>query len=108
MLIATTNVDIRKCFSLRDDVCELNSYIRSLIPEKYAHLNSIFNNQKYYICCKMFESTTNTMEEKKELNKALMSGTKVIGIIDTFIPMTEVECLIDEVAVKDYREESLK
>lgn len=106
MIIATRNVDIDKCFELSKDADKLEEYIMSLIPDKYQHLNSIISNQKYYINCKMFDSKVYSLDIKRELSSVLMSNVRVVGMLDTFITMREIESVVDMKAVKNYRKDT--
>lgn len=104
MLIATTNVDINKCFGLSNNKDELDKYIESLVPEKYRHISAIIGNQRYYINCRMFESREHSIDEKRDLSNMLMLHVRVAGLLGSFVTVTELEGFIDKDLVAEYRE----
>lgn len=107
MLIATTNIDIDKCFELKSDADKLHEYVMSIIPDKYKHVSAIIGNQKYYINCMMFKSRFHSIEEKRELSNTLMIHSKVAGVMNTFVTVSELEVLVDRDMVEEYRKENI-
>lgn len=104
MIIATKEIDIQKVMNIYSDRDTLNSYVESLIPEKYKHLSSIYSNQKFYINFKILENKEISMNDKIDVSRALVEDLHVVGFTDSYIPIDEVERFINHKQVSKYNE----
>ncbi len=104
MIIGTKVFDM-KILQYIDDYEGLVNYVRSLVPERYRHLNSIVNNTRYYLNIQLLQARNISKENKEKLSFMLMHRVKVVGFIDCFITCGELERRINMKAVMgDYNE----
>lgn len=104
MIIATTNIDLKKIVSLASDYDGLCDYIKSLVPDAYSHIDAIYHNTRYYINLQVLKDSKISMEKKTELSKYLTKNIRVVGYMGKYITCDDLEMHIDMQKVKRYRE----
>ena len=104
MVVATTDIDIKKIVSLESDYGGLCQYIKSLVPDHYAHIDAIYHNTRYYINLQVLKDNNIPMDKKTELSKYLTKNIRVVGFMGKYISCEDLEMHIDMQKVKKYRE----
>lgn len=104
MIIATNIFDMDKVIALRDDYEGLCSYIWTLVPERYRHIDAIYHNTRYYINMCVLKNISIPLEKKLQVSKYLTKGIRVVGYTDTYITCSELEKRINISKVNKYHE----
>ena len=104
MIIATDVFDMSKVMSLSDDYEGMCSYIWSLVPERYKHLDVIYHNTRYYVNMCVLKSTDIPLEKKLKVSKFLTRGIRVVGYTDNYITCRELENRVNMNKVNKYHE----
>jgi hypothetical protein len=104
MIIATDIFDMDKVIALRDDYEGLCSYIWTLVPERYKHIDVIYHNTRYYINMCVLKNTSIPLEKKLQISKYLTKNIRVVGYTDTYITCSELEKRINMSKVNKYYE----
>jgi hypothetical protein len=102
MIIATDNFDMNKVMSLCHDYDGLCAYVRSLVPERYKHLDTIYNNTRYYINLCVLKAKDIPMSKKQEVSKLLTRNIHVVGYTDIYITCYDLEKRISMSRVDKY------
>lgn len=102
MIIATNSFDMNKVVRLSESYEELCSYIMSLVPERYRHIDAIYHNTRYYLNLEVLKSKDIPMDKKTALSKLLTKGIRVVGYMDIYITCNEMERKINMKKVDQY------
>lgn len=104
MIVATNafNMDeVRSVIKSGGDLCE---YVRSLIPNRYRHIDGIYHNTRYYLNLVILKSKDFSLQEKTDASAALTKGLHVVGYMDCYIDCGLLERHIDMRKVNKYFE----
>jgi hypothetical protein len=104
MIIATDSFDLDKVIALRENYEELCNYVKTLVPDRYKHIDAIYHNTRYYINMCVLKNTSIPMERKLQVSKYLTKGIRVVGYTDTYITCSELEKRINMNKVNKYYE----
>lgn len=90
MFVGSLKYDKEKVKSLNGDTGGMREYAKSLIPEELRHNDSLVANQLYYIYTDVAKDTSLSMEVRKELADTLMYRIKIVGYLNSFVPITDM------------------
>lgn len=107
MLIATNVIDYDKVLSLSEDEEGLCAYIKSLVPERYRHVDAIYHNTRYYINLEVLKNSTYPLEKKLALSRMLTKNIRTVGYMDSYVTCSELEAHISMKKVHKYHEGEL-
>lgn len=102
MIIATNSFDMGKIISMSENYEGLCSYIRTLVPDRYKHIDAIYHNTRYYINLEVLKAKDITMQKKMALSKLLTKGIRVVGYMDVYITCTDLERKVNMKKVEQY------
>lgn len=102
MIIATNVFDMKKVVSLSEDYDGLCNYIRSLMPERYKHIDAIYHNTRYYLNLEVLKASDISMEKKVSLSEKLTKNIRVVGYMDVYITCKDLERKINMKKVEQY------
>lgn len=105
MIIATDDVDIKKVVNMSGDSDKLCTYVKSLVPERYRHIDAIYHNTRYYINLLVLKSDDISLEKKSALSKLLTRNIRVVGYMGVYITCKDLERKISMKKVNKYHEE---
>lgn len=104
MIIATDIFDKDKVLSLKDDYEGLCSYVWTLVPEKFKHLDVIYHNTRYYINMCILQDTGISLDVKTQISKLLTRSIRVVGYMDKYITCRDLDSRVDMNKVNKYHE----
>lgn len=104
MIIATNSIDLKKVAGLSEDYEGLCDYVKSLVPARYAHVDAIYHNTRYYINLEVLKSNDIPIDKKVALSKLLTKSIHVCGCMDIYITCKELESRINMKRVNQFKE----
>ncbi len=107
MIVATLDFEMSKILANKDNPEELISYVESLVPKQFRHLDAIISNQRYYINFAVLQSGI-VMEDKTAISKILVDGIHVVGYLDEFIAIDEIVRYVSMTMVNKYHEKEIQ
>ena len=102
MIIATNSFDMDKVLRLVGNYEGLCEYVKSLVPDRYKHIDAIYHNTRYFLNLEVLKSKDIPMDKKTELSKLLTKGIRVVGYMDVYIACNEMERKINMKKVDQY------
>lgn len=78
-------------------------YCDSLVPEEFRHLKQIRDNQRYLCAMVLRKSNLVPWDKKKDLLVSIMSETRVIGLTDVCIDISQLYEYISRKRMEKYK-----
>lgn len=104
MIVATDvfNMDeVKELIKSGGDLC---GYVRSLVPERYLHVDGIYHNTRYLLNLRILQSKDFSLTDKFNASASLTAGLHVVGYMDCYIGCGEMERHINMARVRQYHE----
>lgn len=102
MIVATDAFDMDAIHTIVKSNGDIREYVRSLVPDKYKHVDAIFHNTRYLLNLQVLKSGEFTLQEKTWLNAELTKDIHVVGYMDVYITCGELERHINMSNVEEY------
>lgn len=102
MVVATKIIDVDKIIKLEDNPNEIYAYIRSLVPEELSHVESIYNNTRFYVNTLILHREDIPMEKKQKLSTILSTNISVVGYMGTYIDCSDLRRYVNMKQVNKY------
>lgn len=91
MIIVSKVYDRDKIISLKGDVEGMVEYVKSTIPEPFRHHEGLISNQRFFLSTKILSDEKIPIKVKTEVSNTLVDGVKVVGYLDRFTDIGEVQ-----------------
>lgn len=104
MIVATDVFDMNAVHAIVKSGGDIRAYVKSLVPERYAHIEAIAHNTRYLLNLQVLKSSEFTLQEKSWLNAELTKEIHVVGYMNCYIACGEMERHINMNKVYKYHE----
>lgn len=84
-------------------LAEFYNYCDSLIPEDFRHVSQLRDNQRYLCTLLLRKSEKIPWEVKKDIITAVMSSTRVTGLTDSCIEVSQLYEYISKDKMEGYK-----
>ncbi len=101
MLIGSDALNYSVLHSLAGDTKGLLAYVDSLVPTWARHIPELKMNQRYFAAVHIRNMLNIPFAQRKEMYTALIEDCSVHGLINNFIPISQIFDLCDTAALAE-------
>lgn len=101
MIVATREFNIDEFLKIATDYNSIYNYVYNLIPDRYKHIPSIINNTLYMLNVTILKSNL-PLERKQEISNLLSTNIKVVGYLDSYVSIQDIEYRVNMKQVEKY------
>lgn len=102
MIIGTKSVDFSALKKACSSVEALQAFTLSLVPTPLRHLESVIDNQKYFVALQVRAIQSLSWKRRKELCEGLLKGARIKGTPYAFYDYSDLLLEIDREAFQRY------
>ena len=90
MLIGTNQIDYTEIYKRANTPEDLVLYVESLVPIWANHIQAIVYNQRYYTAVIIRNMLQIPYKTREACTNALLEGISINGVMNGFIPITDI------------------